>query len=186
MQSAEKGRGSGIWYIGLDKTSAPIDESVIYFGATRDFKDVTGKILPYSFIKSLGMLMNSSRYPIYKLYKCINRIVSPTKEDMTDYAMIAVLALKKDNIQGFVDGTFRITQSDAHLYRRVGLLFSISEDNQVGLFGLWPDEFYKGVAARPINAKIVESLLVNRPDFWKAVIIMVTSDYDWKKIFAYK
>jgi hypothetical protein len=49
-----------------------------------------------------------------------------------------------------------------------------------------PDEFYKGVAAHPINAKIVESLLVNRPNFWKAVIVMVTSDYDWSNIFKPK
>jgi len=107
---------------------------MIYFGATRDFRDITGKILPYSFIKSLGMLVN--KYPYYKLYKCVNKIVSPDKEDMTDYMMLAVLALKRDDVQGLVDSSFKIAPSDAHLYRRVGLLFSVSEDNQVGLFGL--------------------------------------------------
>ena len=145
-------------------------------------RDITGKILPYSFVKSLGMLLN--KYSTYKLYKCINKIVSPTKEDMTDYAMLAVLALKRDDIFGLIDSNYKIAPSDAHLYRRVGLLFSISEDNQVGLFGLWPDEFYKGVAAHPINAKIVESLLVYKPDFWKNVMVMVTSDYDWKSILV--
>jgi len=184
MSSDDKGRRFGIWYVGLDKTKVPINESMLYFGATRDFRDITGKILPYSFVKSLGMLVN--KYPNYKLYKGINKIVSPDKEDMTDYMMLAVIALKRDDVQGLVDSNFKIAPSDVHLYRRVGLLFSISEDNQVGLFGLWPDEFYKGVATHPINAKIVESLLVNRPNFWKTVIVMVTSDYDWSNIFKPK
>jgi len=182
--ASEKSGDTGVWIVGLDKGKAPIGESLLYFGATRGFKDITGKLLPFSWVRSLNSVLG--KYPNYQLIKCINKVVSPDREDMTDYMILAVLALKRDDIRYLVDSNYKISVSDANLYRRVGMLFSVSEDNQVGLFGLWPDELFKGVAKNQIHAKIIESLLVNRPNFWKNVIIMVTADYDWSSVFPSK
>lgn len=169
------------WIVSLDKHRSPIPDTVIYFNAARDLNTVTGKILPLSWIKSLNSNLN--KFSNYHLSKCINKIVSPDGEDMTEYMIFAVLASKKDSIKSYSDNTYNIPPSDIPLYSKVGLLISVSEDNQVGLFGLRPYELFNSVASKPMRAKILESLIVNRPDFWEEVHILVTADYDWSKIF---
>lgn len=169
------------WIVSLDKHKSPTSETILYFNAARELNTVTGKILPFSWIKSLNTALN--KYPNYHLSKCINKIVSPDGEDMTEYMIFAVLATKKDSIKSYSDNLYNIPSSDVQLYSKAGLLISVSEDNQVGLFGLKPYELFVSVSAKPMRAKILESLVVNRPEFWEEVHVLVTADYDWSKIF---
>ncbi|MCX8188937.1 MAG: hypothetical protein N3F64_04445 [Nitrososphaeria archaeon] len=169
------------WIVSLDKNKSPISETVLYFNAARELNTVTGKILPFSWIKSLNTALN--KFSNYHLSKCINKIVSPDGEDMTEYMIFAVLASKKESIKSYSDNLYNIPPSDIQLYSKAGLLISVSEDNQVGLFGLRPYELFNSVASKPVRAKVLESLVVNRPDFWEEVHILVTADYDWSKIF---
>jgi len=169
------------WIVSLDKGKSPISETMLYFNAARELNTVTGKILPFSWIKSLNTALN--KYSNYHLSKCINKIVSPDGEDMTEYMIFAVLAERKASIKSYSDSVYSIPPSDVQLYSNAGLLISVSEDNQVGLFGLKPYDLFLSVASKPVRAKVLESLIVNRPDFWEDVHVLVTADYDWSKIF---
>jgi hypothetical protein len=170
------------WLVFLEKSRSNIAETLLYFGATRDLKFKTGKLLPFSWVKSLNVVLN--KYSNYTLSKCIDKILSPDQEDLTDHAIFAVVGFKREHIESLHDGIFNISKSDARLYRRVGLLFCISEDNQVGLFGVWPNELFLAVKQNPVHTRILESLLLNRPNFWEDVFVMVPLDYDWSSIFT--
>ncbi len=172
------------WIISLDKNKAPISETKIYFNATSDLKNNTGKNLPYSWIKSLNYALK--KYSNYHLNKCISKIVSPDNKDMTEYMILAILAFKKPSIKVFMDKKYYLSLSETQIYDKVGLLISISEDNQVGLFGLKPYELFLSVLSKPMRIKTLESLIIDRPNFWEDVFLLVTSDYDWSSIFTQK
>lgn len=183
-EGAEERKKLKAWLVFIEKSRSNIAETLLYFGATRDLKFKTGKLLPYSWVKSLDIVLN--RYSHYTLSKCIDKILSPDQEDLTDHAIFAVVGFKKDDIESLRDGVYNISRNDARLYRRVGLLLCISEDNQVGLFGVWPNELFLAVKQNPTHARILESLILNRPNFWEDVFVMVPLDYDWSSIFTAK
>jgi hypothetical protein len=171
----------GGWVLSLDERTSPLSEKILYFNATRDLNEAAEKILSYSWMESLSAALN--RNPNYRISRCVNRIFSPEGEDMTEYLIFAVLASKKDSIKSYADHIYNISPSDTLLYSRVGLLIGVSEDNQVGLFGIRPYELFKSVESRPEHAKVLESLIVDRPDFWDNVLILLAADYDWSTIF---
>jgi len=171
----------GTWLVSLNKEKSSLTDESLYFSATRDLEFVTGKILQYSWLRAL--VGNTKKYRNYKVLDCIERVISPDKEDFTDHAIFCVIGYKKRYIDK--EEALEKYNVDEHLFKvlnKVGLLCSISEDNLIGVFGVIPHDAFIAIRQKPIYLRVIESLLVNKMEFWEDVYLLITEGYDWESL----
>ncbi len=171
----------GSWIVSLNRKKSSISDESLYFPATRDLNFTVGKVLQYNWLRAL--FGNTKRYRHYRVNDCIDRVISPDREDFTDHAMFCIIAYKRPILdrEEFKE-RYNLDTHLLKLLNKVGLLCSISEDNLIGVFGVLPQELFIAIKQKPLYLRVLESLLVNNSEFWEDVYLLITEGYDWDSL----
>jgi hypothetical protein len=146
------------------------------FYETSKLRLVTGKVLTHNWYQTL--LSKTGTVAWYKEYPdLITRAVSPDNGDFTNSVFLVggqkdTRYLKPLDPRPFRDNGIRMTGvHPAFIPERVCLLCATSEDKDIGVFGIWPHEFFARSSQNQNILAAVPILMYYNPIFWTSVFI---------------
>lgn len=151
------------WKIDFENDYLGLGKHLSFYQTT----DIRGlKILPYQWFLRLDD--NLKRQKHYRLLENVKSIYAPDKKEMSDALFIAFGERCEGVPEDLGDG-YVISKNISKRIGTIGYLIGISTANEVGLFGIWPQYFYKVCRERLDIMTIAQLLLSDKPVFWKEV-----------------
>lgn len=130
------------------------------------------RIFQYRWVKRLMTI--SKKHQKFELHKVIDRIEAPDGKMFTKHAFLAVLANragKKVRLDSHSMKRFE------QLPKQIGYLCTVSEDYQVGVFGVKGRDFYNLCKLKKRFLRFARKLIVEGPDLWQRVDVLVPRRY---------
>jgi len=130
------------------------------------------RIFKYGWVKRLMAISKKRRN--FVLQKVIDRVEAPDGKMFTKHAFVAVLASKTEKKANLgADLSERFDQ----LPDQIGYLCTVSEDYEVGVFGVKGRDFYDLCKMNEEFLRFARKLIVDRPDLWQHVDVLVPVRY---------
>ena len=128
-----------------------------------------GKLLRWDWL--VDVLRHTREQVQYKFNRDLRRVISPDRKNLSEKSVFLIIG---ESTQRFS------TEKPQYSYH--GLLGGISEDNVIGVFGLWPKEFKEFCCKRPDLLLMIERMFAREPWRWKSVDISVTNIDFWRRV----
>jgi len=130
------------------------------------------RIFKYGWVKRLTAISKKRRN--FALHKAIDRVEAPDGKTFTKHAFVAVLASKTGK-----KGALRADSSERfeRLPEQIGYLCTVSEDYEVGVFGVKGRDFYDLCKMNKEFLRFARKLIVDRPDLWQHVDVLIPMRY---------
>jgi len=154
-----------IWKVCFNDRSIKFGRRLNFYKTT----DIHGvKWLPYKWFLNLDR--NTVRERHYKIFENVQYVYAPDGEELSDTLFIVFAERNEKAPENLGDG-YIISNEISSKIGMVGYIIGLSTANEVGIFGLWPQSFYKISRKRPNIMVLALILICDKPVFWRKVLV---------------